>query len=397
MANQEHLDILHKQGVEVWNQWREEHPDIQPDLRVADLHGTNLRGANLSGADLYGTALRNVSLSFANLYGANLNHANLYATNLNHANLSGAILSEVNLNEASLYGADLNGADLHGVKLFEARLIEAKLNSADLTQADLNRANLIQADLIGANLTDADLTDANLRGADLRGADLDRTNLSYAILYATNFAKIDLRTAKGLTTIHHLGPSDIELFSVLLPRDGSALHFLHGVGVPDKWIDYWRASMMHPMQYHSCFISYSSKDELLASRLHSDLQAKGVRCWFAPEDMKIGSKFRQRIDEAIHLQDKLLLLLSEHSIASVWVENEVEAALEKEARQQREVLFPLRLDDAVTHTSQAWAATLRRTRHIGDFTTWTDPQSYQIAFDRLLHDLKQTDDGEQLS
>jgi hypothetical protein len=109
----------------------------------------------------------------------------------------------------------------------------------------------------------------------------------------------------------------------------------------------------------------------------------------APEDLKIGNKFRQRIDEAIHLQDKLLLLLSEHSIESLWVENEVEAALEKEDRQQREVLFPVRLDDTVMQTSQAWAATLRRTRHIGDFTNWTEPQAYQSAFDRLLQDLKQ--------
>jgi hypothetical protein len=35
MANQEHLDIR-KQGVEVWNQWRQEHTDIRPDLRDAD-------------------------------------------------------------------------------------------------------------------------------------------------------------------------------------------------------------------------------------------------------------------------------------------------------------------------------------------------------------------------
>jgi len=67
----------------------------------------------------------------------------------------------------------------------------------------------------------------------------------------------------------------------------------------------------------------------------------------------------------------------------------VEAALEKEQRQQREVLFPVRLDDAVMQTSQAWAAKFRRTRHIGDFTNWTDPQAYQIALDRLLRDLKQ--------
>ena len=67
-----------------------------------------------------------------------------------------------------------------------------------------------------------------------------------------------------------------------------------------------------------------------------------------------------------HLQDKLLLLLSEYSIVSAWVEGEVEAALEKVGRQQREVLFPIRLDDAVMQTSQAWAATLRRTRHNGE-------------------------------
>ena len=92
-------------------------------------------------------------------------------------------------------------------------------------------------------------------------------------------------------------------------------------------------------------------------------------------------------DVAIHLQDKLLLL-SEHSTASGWVEDEVEAAMEKEQRQQREVLFPVRLDEGVMPTTQPWAAKLRRTRPIGDFTHWTDPQAYQQAFERLLRDLK---------
>jgi len=113
--------------------------------------------------------------------------------------------------------------------------------------------------------------------------------------------------------------------------------------------------MVDPIQYYSCFISYSSKDEMLARRLHADLQAKGVRCWFAPEDLKIGDRFHSRIDEAIHLQDKLLLLLSEHAIGSDWVEIEVRAALEKEQRQHRDVLFPIRLDSSVMETSQTWA------------------------------------------
>ena len=40
---------------------------------------------------------------------------------------------------------------------------------------------------------------------------------------------------------------------------------------------------------------YSSQDQAFAERLHADLQSKGVHCWFAPEDMKIGDKIRPRM------------------------------------------------------------------------------------------------------
>jgi hypothetical protein len=39
-------------------------------------------------------------------------------------------------------------------------------------------------------------------------------------------------------------------------------------------------------------------------------------------------------------------------------------------------------------TDQAWAADIRRTRHIGDFTNWKNHDAYQKAFARLLEDLK---------
>jgi hypothetical protein len=39
-------------------------------------------------------------------------------------------------------------------------------------------------------------------------------------------------------------------------------------------------------------------------------------------------------------------------------------------------------------TDRAWAADIRRTCHIGDFTRWKDHAAYQKAFDRLLRDLK---------
>jgi hypothetical protein len=39
-------------------------------------------------------------------------------------------------------------------------------------------------------------------------------------------------------------------------------------------------------------------------------------------------------------------------------------------------------------TKEAWAAAIRRTRHIGNFTKWQEHDSYMHAFERLLRDLK---------
>lgn len=99
-------------------------------------------------------------------------------------------------------------------------------------------------------------------------------------------------------------------------------------------------------------------------------------------------QIRPRIDETIRKYDKLLLVLSEHSVASKWVEFEVEAAMDKEQEEKPSVLFPVRLDNTVMNSTTAWAAHIKRTRHIGDFTNWKSHDNYQQAFNRLLRDLK---------
>jgi hypothetical protein len=143
------------------------------------------------------------------------------------------------------------------------------------------------------------------------------------------------------------------------------------------------------LEFYSCFISYSTKDQEFADRLYADLQNKGVRCWFAPHDLKIGDRFQEEIEKSIRLYDKLLLILSDNSVNSDWVEREVQAAMEKERRPPKStVLLPIRLDDAVMDSNRAWAADIRRTRHVGDFLKWKDDDSLKNAFERLLRDLK---------
>ena len=51
-----------------------------------------------------------------------------------------------------------------------------------------------------------------------------------------------------------------------------------------------------------------------------------------------------------------------------------------------EVLFPIRLDDTVMKTKEAWAAKLRA-RLIGDFQRWKDHDAYKESFERMVRDL----------
>jgi hypothetical protein len=168
------------------------------------------------------------------------------------------------------------------------------------------------------------------------------------------------------------------------------LEFLRGVGLPDDYIQALPGFRNQPFDYYSCFISYAHKgrDKDFAERLHSDLQAKGIRCWFAPHDLKIGDKTRLRIDETIRTYDKLLLVLSRNSLKSDWVAYEAERARAQERKRKKIVLFPIRLDNAIMKEEGGWADYIREERNIGDFRNWKDHDSYQVAFERLMRDLK---------
>lgn len=206
----------------------------------------------------------------------------------------------------------------------------------------------------------------------------------------TIFARVDLSKVRGLENVEHHGPSTIGIDTIYRSGGNIPKVFLRGAGVPEPFIANMKSlvAAMSPIEFYSCFIGHSSKDQEFAERLQADLRAKHVRCWYAPEDLKIGDHLRSSFDEAIYVHDKLLVVLSEHSVESAWVEKEFETACEKERQQKRTVLFPIRIDDSVMKTKEAWAADIRRTRHIGDFRDWKDHDSYKRAFDRLLRDLK---------
>jgi uncharacterized protein YjbI with pentapeptide repeats len=371
MASDEHVALL-KQGVAAWNEWRLKNPDTRPNLSGVNLGGADLREVNLRGADLTGANLAKANLSGANFSGASLREAYLRGANLRGADLRGASLGAANLR-----GAHLMDANLRWSILWEANLRGANLREANLMEANLREANLREAYLRGAHLRGADLSLAFLSGAHLGGADLTGANL-----FSTVFVDTNLTDVIGLETCNHDGPSIID-HRTLEQSPPLPLSFLRGVGLPDNFI----ALLNQAIQHYSCFISYSTKDQEFAERLHADLQNKGVRCWFAPHDLPVGAKTWDAIGKAIELHDKVLLVLSQNSVDSDWVEDEVQKAFAKERDRKQLVLFPVRIDDAVMKTPEPWARKLRDQRNIGDFQRWKDDNAYKQSFERVVRDL----------
>jgi uncharacterized protein YjbI with pentapeptide repeats len=375
MANTTHVKLI-KEGTATWNAWRIENPDIAPDLSIADLSQATLLDADLRGA---------------NLSEANLSKAYLLDANLSDANLSKACLCEANLGRADLNGANLSGANLTGANLNRVCLLNADLSGASLSGVNLVFAYLQMTDFSGADLRGADLSWANLDGANLSGADL-----SEAHLLGTLFGSNDLSAIQGLEAVIHEGPSTIGIDTLYRSAGNIPAAFLRGVGVPEDFMTFLPSLVQSAIEFYSCFISYSHQDEEFSRRLYSWMRSEKLRVWYAPEDMKGGRKLYEEIFRAIQVYDKLLLVLSEHSMKSEWVTTEIRRARRAERDENRRKLFPIRLVnfDAL----QTWEcfdadsgkdlAVELREYYIPDFSNWKDNHAFEREFAKLLRDLK---------
>jgi uncharacterized protein YjbI with pentapeptide repeats len=343
MANKEQLAIL-KQGVEVWNEWREKNASTKVDLLGADLSpddpgeeidlsGANLRGTNLSGADLLMVFLTGANLSEANLVGADL-----CGTNLSGASLSEADLSLANFNATNLKGTNLRGAKTEGTIFANTNLSESigleeirhySSSSIDTHTLKLSKGKIPTAFLFGCGLNDFEIESAKLYNPNLSTQEIDD------ILYKIH----DLRTHQSI-------------------------------------------------QVSPLFISYSHADAAFVDRLEVYLNKKGVRFWRDIHDATAG-RLEKQIEQAIRHNPVVLIILSENSIQSDWVQHEVREARALEKELKRDVLCPVALDGS--WKASAWPERVMEQvmeYNILDFSKWEDDAVFQTMFVKLLDGLK---------
>ena len=345
-----------------WNEWRKQNPTTRP----------NLSDAYLSGLSFTSYDFRGVDLSFANLYGTELTDSDFAGANLSHANLGSCNLSYANFEKANLY--------------------ETNFRSSNLTEANLSEAILVEADFNGSNLSKVDLSYAILKNTFFGSTQFGNTNFDNTI---------------GLETCIHEGPS--ELGYQPLNRTGDLpLAFLRGCGLRDYQIEYHKLDSpdlsnaeindiiyrIYDLRAHQAvqisplFISYNHMDSDFVDFLEAGLIDKGIRFWRDIHEVKAGRLERQ-VDRAMRLNPTILLILSENSVNSNWVEHEVESARELSRELERDVLCPIALDDSWKDAS--WPRYITRwisVYNVLDFGQWKNDEVFKRQFTRLLDGLE---------
>jgi len=317
-----------KQGVEVWNKWRKDNPKEYPDLSQSDF--------------------QNIQLWFVDFSRANLSHSDF-----TNASLMGSIFSSAYLESTLFIAADLRSANLGGITY-----------SRDSAGAYVNH---------GAILRDTVFTNSRMG--------------------LTTLGSLNLGRAIGLESVIHVTPSVIDIETIYKSKGKIPESFLRGCGVPEDFIKLIPSLVAaEPFQLYKCFISHSTKDHLFCDRLYADLQSKGVRCWYFPEDARWGRSVWGEIDKPIKTYDKLILVCSKQSLNSPVVLRELERALQREDAEGKHILFPIRIDNYLFDKWEHPRKTDVISKVVGDFRNWQDPAIYREKLDRLLRNLKASEE-----
>jgi hypothetical protein len=182
-----------------------------------------------------------------------------------------------------------------------------------------------------------------------------------------------------------------KLYDLKLVDRHKVLNWLAQIGPPPSGKE-----AASPAPFYSCFISYSHRDQTFTDLLVSRLKERGIRVWYAPEDIKAGKKIHEEVFEAISVIDKLVVVLSEASINSVWVQTEIRRVLKREREEDRRILFPISLIpidelkkwECFDADSGKDLAVVLREYYIPSVIDWNDPSHFEAFFEEIVRGLK---------
>jgi uncharacterized protein YjbI with pentapeptide repeats len=313
----------------------------------------DLRGLDLSRADLSERDLSNIDFS-----GSDLNRVDFSGSRLDTTDITGTFTDHSKLADCNARRTKWRGSKLYHVVAPRSDFSFAEFNGTHIQRCDFRGSKFYKA-MICAEFDEVEVSGANFENSYVVASSFFNTDLSAA-------AHLNLASFHSRCRIHY---QTIQRSSNVPSR------LLEACGVAHFHIPHIDAISRNAAKLPSCFISYSAMDDKFIERFRNELANKGVRSWFAPRDLPFGAPTRDVIETQIDSNDRLIVVLSRHSLQSQWVEFEVETALEIERKNGTNIIIPVCIDDAVFKTKVSWARHIVRTRNIARYENWRSADS----------------------
>ena len=89
------------------------------------------------------------------------------------------------------------------------------------------------------------------------------------------------------------------------------------------------------------FLSHNAADKPFVRRLARDLENQGIGYWLDEAEIKIGESLIEKIRDGIDNVDYVAVILSQNSIASAWVQREIDVAMNQEILGRKIKVLPI--------------------------------------------------------
>ncbi len=101
------------------------------------------------------------------------------------------------------------------------------------------------------------------------------------------------------------------------------------------------------LRWASVFLSHSSKDKPLVKAVATELTQRGIIPWLDTNELLAGDDLPWHLERAIKKQAGFVVFLSEASVKSDWVEDELATVLKVEKKKGEEIIIPIYLGNAL--------------------------------------------------
>ena len=105
------------------------------------------------------------------------------------------------------------------------------------------------------------------------------------------------------------------------------------------------------MTQNYVFLSHSSKDKVFVRKLDAALSGSGIQTFYDERDIKLGESIPTRIYEELGKATHVIYVISENSLRSDWVSEELSIAKMRQKQEKNIDVLPILIDDIALPTA----------------------------------------------